>query len=74
VRNGSAGCVCPEKKCLSVTDPLCGSDGVTYGNTCELEKASCEQQKHITIENRGNCVKMGKMVYSFCNYSRYGFM
>ncbi|CAB4027950.1 agrin-like isoform X3 [Paramuricea clavata] len=58
VRNGLADCVCPERRCLSVTDPFCGSDGVTYGNTCELEKAICEQQKQITIAKRGSCVKM----------------
>ena len=56
VINGSAGCVC-SKACPEIFDPVCGSDGVTYGNTCELEKASCNQQKQITVVNKGKCGK-----------------
>ena len=65
VRNGSAGCVCPEI-CPQFVDPVCGSDGVTYDNTCELQKASCEQEKHIKVMMNGSCGEMEYYVsYSF---------
>ena len=65
MRNGSAGCVCPEI-CPQFVDPVCGSDGVTYDNTCELQKASCEQEKHIKVMMNGSCGEMEYYVsYSF---------
>ena len=49
-----AGTVC-DIVCAKVYDPVCGSDGVTYGNSCELRRAACEQEKDIKKVHDGPC-------------------
>ena len=56
VINGSASCECSQS-CGNVSQPVCGSDGVTYENICELEKSSCQKAKHITVVKQGMCGK-----------------
>lgn len=48
----SGGCFggCPRNY-----DPVCGSDGKTYGNTCELRKAACRSWTRITVAHTGEC-------------------
>jgi hypothetical protein len=69
VINGSAACVCSQS-CGNVSRPVCGSDGVTYENICELEKSSCEQQKHITVAKNGMCGKSRCCIVQTYRYDR----
>jgi len=45
---------CPEV-CPSNYDPVCGVDGYTYSNECQLEVASCNSPIPISIVSQGEC-------------------
>ncbi|KAK2551187.1 Agrin, partial [Acropora cervicornis] len=41
--------------CARQTDPVCGTDGVTYKNPCQLRIESCQKQRNITRLHYGYC-------------------
>jgi len=49
---------CP-KFCLKIYEPVCATDGITYNNNCELEKAQClarKEGKTVPVyESDGKC-------------------
>ncbi|XP_074603565.1 agrin-like [Brevipalpus obovatus] len=51
---GKPVCQCP-KVCLREENPVCGSNGKTYENECELRMSSCHIQTNIKILYRGPC-------------------
>lgn len=41
---------------LSVTmEQVCGSDGVTYADQCQLRTIACRQDKDIAVQHFGQC-------------------
>ncbi|OWY93340.1 protease inhibitor Epi2 [Phytophthora megakarya] len=44
--------------CPDVELPTCGSDGIKYGNPCELKIAACKYPELNIVENSGEaCVR-----------------
>ena len=36
-------------------DPVCGSDGLNYGNQCEMQQAACRANMSIVEVDASNC-------------------
>ncbi|XP_072771994.1 agrin isoform X1 [Nerophis lumbriciformis] len=54
VKNDQPVCECPEA-CPQTSDPVCGSDGHSYGSPCEMRAMVCALQKNIHIQHKGPC-------------------
>ncbi|ELU01806.1 hypothetical protein CAPTEDRAFT_176237 [Capitella teleta] len=52
--------------CTFDFNPICGNDGVTYGNMCGLTSQACLQRKPISIAHRGACEEVAVEVEE-CN-------
>ncbi|EGW07769.1 agrin isoform X1 [Cricetulus griseus] len=53
---GFAHCVCPTLTCPEANSTkVCGSDGVTYGNECQLKTIACRQGLDISTQSLGPC-------------------
>ncbi|KAM8755025.1 agrin isoform 1-T1 [Acanthopagrus schlegelii] len=54
VKNNEPVCECPEA-CPQTSDPVCGSDGHSYGSPCEMRAMGCALQRAIHIQHKGPC-------------------
>ena len=53
--NGTAKCACAKNSCPRLNEFVCGSNGKTYRNTCEMENDSCDSNETITVAHKGHC-------------------
>ena len=56
VENGAPSCTC-DLMCTLDISPVCGSDGMTYANECQLKQVACEQQTSVAVDYHGQCGK-----------------
>ncbi|XP_035210218.1 agrin-like, partial [Stegodyphus dumicola] len=64
---GIASCQCPPS-CESIMKPVCGSDGQTYSNDCELQRNACIQMKHVSVVHIGECDYTGPCSNYICSF------
>ncbi|XP_017763694.1 PREDICTED: agrin-like [Eufriesea mexicana] len=51
--NGTAICECPT--CPAEFQPVCGNDGISYGNECKLRLEGCKHRREIRVLYQGLC-------------------
>ncbi|GAB6019276.1 hypothetical protein CHUAL_000876 [Chamberlinius hualienensis] len=51
---GVAKCVCPQS-CVQVDAKVCGTDGATYDNECQLKVEACRKKQNVTVAQQGSC-------------------
>ncbi|XP_038065019.1 follistatin-related protein 1-like isoform X1 [Patiria miniata] len=56
--DGEASCVCVQECRRHRSRLLCASDGVTYTNECELQRAACRGGIQLFIEHEGVCAPL----------------
>ncbi|XP_076277738.1 agrin-like isoform X5 [Lasioglossum baleicum] len=50
---GTAICQCPT--CPAEFQPVCGDDGISYGNECKLRLEACQHRREIRVLYQGLC-------------------
>ena len=48
--------------CPDGESPVCGSDGVTYLNECQMMKKNCEKGHKVKVAKRAKCGKLKNAV------------
>jgi len=55
---------CPNS-CPDKTDVVCGTDGRSYKNLCQLEKKTCATKNTVSMKHFGKCEKSCSMACSY---------
>ena len=49
-----ARCVCLDR-CPSLHEPVCSSNGTTYGNECLFKRETCLLRRNFSVQHPGRC-------------------
>lgn len=60
-KSGQAYCECPV--CPAEFAPVCGSDGISYGNECKLRLEGCKHRRDIRVLYDGPCSKWNLFLF-----------
>ena len=53
---------CCQEMCTMEYEPICGTDGVTYGNLCELTSQACLKKNNAQVAYAGKyCEIIGQL-------------
>ena len=58
-----ARCVCLDL-CPSLLEPVCSSNGTTYGNECSFKRETCLLRRNFTVQHPGRCEGRGFQRFS----------
>ena len=47
-----------KRRCRFVYSPVCGTDGKTYPNHCQLRKVTCVSNGKVNMAHNGKCRKL----------------
>eukprot|EP00794_Sanderia_malayensis_P014925 gene14925-16467_t len=65
-------CECPTN-CPKTHQAVCGTDGRSYSNECELQRHSCLVKKWIYVKSLGSCGEFILMIFNCSVYLAWGF-
>lgn len=57
---------------FQVESSVCGTDGVTYLNECEMRVAACNKQQYVVVGSRGPCGKFYILNFDVLNNFQQG--
>ena len=56
--SGIATCTCPDRNaCGDSKNRVCGTDGLSYDNICQLTAAACERYHEVRVRHGGLCIR-----------------
>lgn len=67
---GKATCVCP-MPCQQTMELVCGSDGKTYDNPCELKRQTCLQNTYAMLAHYGPCGRHSSQAFTIIHQIHY---
>lgn len=63
--DGTAQCACSTPSCSKTSRTICGSNGKTYKNSCDMEIEACQRNETIFAQHDGRC--KGRQGTAYCD-------